>query len=104
MPDIDEPEVPSSVEHVGKWEMTQIGRARKLAWPSEYSGYPKVDENGQERQDLVRAFVLQGAGGQLKFPGIEINVRGEFSLNEARLVAAAIRALADKIEQEFGDD
>jgi hypothetical protein len=104
MTDIREPEVPQTVEDVGQWEMTEHGRARTLVWPSDYPGYPKLDVNGAEREDTVRAIAMQGAGGELRFPGIRIDVRGDFSVSEALLVAAAIRDVADKIAREFDDD
>jgi hypothetical protein len=93
---IEDPEVPPGAQVIDGWKMTQFGRARSLGWDSIYMGFP--DENG-DQGNTVRITALQAATGRVDMFGIEIDVAGSFSTDEAGMVAASIRSAIDQIEQ-----
>jgi hypothetical protein len=97
------PPVPPSVEFVGEWEMTTLGRARKLSWIAIYDNVGQ-DANGDPRANTVRVIALQAATGDIGAFGVEIDVAASLAVGEALRVAASIRDAVDRIREAGGDD
>jgi hypothetical protein len=91
----NDPPIPPGAQASG-WEMTPYGRGRSIRWDPIYVGYP--DAQG-EQGNTVCITAMQAATGRLDMFGVEIDVAGSFSTNEAGLIAASIRDAVRKIEE-----
>lgn len=91
----NDPPVPPGAD-AGAWTMTPSGRGRTIWWDPIYVGMP--DAQG-EQNNTVRITALQAATGRVDNLGLEININGSYSTDEAGLIAASIRDAIAQIEQ-----
>jgi hypothetical protein len=88
--------VPRDVEHMGEFMKTPDGKVRLLSFPAAYSN-PQPNDDGELIAQEVRLMGHQEENGTITY-GVLIDVTLLVSAEEAALVAAAIRDVADNAD------